>query len=56
MDINYQVNWEKRRCQIGFHNYNNFMEGEVRICKRCGHMTTPRELQERQHYEENNGD
>jgi len=67
MDMNERVNWEKRRCEIGVHNFTNFMDSsihikyhadipnEVLICKRCGHMTTPKELIERQHYEDENG-
>ena len=62
MDMNEKEKWEKRRCEIGFHNFTNFMDSsihityiqdipnEVLICKRCKYMTTPKELIERQQY------
>lgn len=59
-------NFQERRCQLGFHNFDNFLDStihieygmdipnEILICKRCKHMTTPKELHEREQYEDNN--
>lgn len=57
----YHEKYQSRRCQVGIHNYINFMDAnieieyvmdvpqEVLMCKVCGHMTTPAELISLQH-------
>lgn len=59
-----KADWQERRCELGFHNFTNFMDSsihieynmdipnEVLMCKRCGHMLTPNELRNRQHYQD----
>lgn len=58
------MSFQDRRCDLGFHNFINFMDSpidieyvadipdEVLICKTCGTMLTPRELLERQNYKD----
>ncbi len=62
-----RADWQDRRCELGFHNFTNFMDNsihvqyhmdipnEVLMCKRCGHMLTPVEIKARQQYEDKNG-
>ena len=52
--------FQERRCQLGIHNYINFMDSpieikykldipnEVLICKKCKCLTTPKELLDRE--------
>ena len=61
----FDKSFQERRCQLGIHNYINFMDSpidieykadipnEVLICNVCKNITTPRELLERaenEHY------
>jgi len=65
MDINKQVIREKRRCQVGLHNYmfhhtaqSKDQTKELLICKRCGFLLLPSALEPRKQYihkEEKNG-
>lgn len=53
------MSFQDRRCQLGLHNFIQFMDSpieieyvadipeEVLICKTCGTMQTPRELYEK---------
>jgi len=55
----WDMSFQDRRCDLGFHNFINFMDSpidieyvadipeEVLICKTCGTMLTPREILER---------
>jgi len=57
--------YKLRRCQLGIHNYTNFMDSsihpsyhldvpnEVMKCQVCGILTLPREILEREQYEDN---
>jgi len=56
MDINKKVKYEKRRCEVGLHNYQ-FPKGykkdqslSLLICKRCGVIMLPSKIQPRQRY------
>jgi len=56
--------FQERRCQLGIHNYINFIDSpieieyrldipnEVLMCTKCGCMTTPKELLDRKVYNE----
>ena len=56
--------FQERRCQLGIHNYINFLDSplkieykldipdEVLMCTKCGCMTTPKELLDREEYHE----
>ena len=58
----FNLSFQERRCQLGIHNYINFMDSpieieykldipnEVLMCKKCGYMTTPKELLDREVY------
>ena len=62
----FDLSFQERRCQLGIHNYINFMDSpieieyhrdipeEVLICKICKQMTTPYELSRRMDDEWNN--
>ena len=55
----FDLSFQERRCQLGIHNYINFMDSpleleyykdipeEVMVCKLCKQITTPYELQQR---------
>lgn len=56
----FNLSFQERRCQLGIHNYINFMDSpieieykldvpnEVLMCKKCGCMTLPKELLDRE--------
>jgi len=64
----YHKNYKNLRCQLGIHNYINFLDSpievhykldipdEVLMCTVCGTMTTPVELYNQQSYGEEDGD
>ena len=55
----FDLSFQERRCQLGIHNYINFLESaidieykldvpnEVLICQICKCLTTPKELLDR---------
>jgi len=63
----YHEKYQDRRCEMGFHNFTNFMDSsihatytkdipnEVLMCHRCGHMLTPKEIRDREQYEDEDG-
>ena len=62
----FDLSFQERRCELGIHNYINFMDSpieieyykdipeEVLICKICKQMTTPYELSRRMDDDWNN--
>lgn len=43
----YQLAEQQRRCELGYHNFDNYKneEKEVLICKVCKHMQLPSDIQ-----------